>query len=111
MPTLTAVLTRLAQAWFVLLRGLPPVPALPPDELAAIRALLTTSRSSAVHRAVRKVLADPSSHPTPTVKRDEALEWATTYEYGSRRPWEWEHALLLEYWVGVEKGRLTAQAA
>lgn len=94
-----SLITRLRSAWSVLLHGLPPV-AGPIDHL------LATKRSDSVRSAVKKVLADPSSHPSPTVKRDEALEWATTYEYGSRRPWTWEHAFLLEYWVGVEKGYL-----
>ena len=98
--TFQLLLDRLKLAWQVLLYGLPVVP------FQAVQDLVATPRSAAVRRAVLKVLADPQSHPTATVSRDEALEWATTYETGSRQPWTWEHAFLLEYWVGVEKGRL-----
>ena len=102
MSIIQFVLVRLVLAWQVLRHGLPPeMPGLRPIEI-----LVKSPRSHHVRRAVKKVLLDLPSHPKASLKRDEALQWATTYEYGSRKPWTWEHAFLVEYWVGVEKGLL-----
>ena len=102
---MSRIIERMRLAWSVLWHGLPPVPVVE-DEMANIRMLVMSPRSACVLRAVQKVLADPAQRMTPTVKRDEALEWATTYEYGAHRPWTWEHAFLLEYHVGTIKGRI-----
>jgi len=95
---------RLRAMLAILLYGVPPMPPAP-EGFDALAALVGSARSLAVQRAVEKVAKDKGLIG-PTIQRDEALEWATTYEYGSQRPWTWEHAFLLEYHVGKAKGRL-----
>jgi hypothetical protein len=97
---MTEILIRLTLAWAALRHGKPA------DDLAIFRALIASPRSALVQRAVRKMAENPNGHLKSTAKRDKALDLATTYEYGARRRCEWEHAFLLEYHVGKEKGRL-----
>ena len=66
-----------------------------------------------VQYALEKVLIDPSFHPTKdhAIKRAEALEWVghaireNWHGYSGQVP-AWEVSFLLEWELGVRKGRL-----
>jgi len=71
-----------------------------------ISALVASPLSTAVRRAVEKVHKDPSFHKTKDhlLKHKEALSWVSYYSDGHVPAWE--AGFLLEWWVGVLKGKL-----
>ena len=112
MTDLRAFWDRLCWCWFILCNPVEyDIARHPHEEFKPLRALLASKYAPAVRDAVLKVRQDRSFHPYKDndLKRREAQEWSRTYAretYGVGRIPDWDLDFLIEYEVGLRKGRL-----
>lgn len=100
---LRAFLQRLALAWHYLWH---PLPDANTYNLRVISMLIHSPLSQAVRQAVEKVAHDPTFHPTKEhLKKHAEAITAVKWYYNGAVP-AWEAGFLLEWWVGVRKGKL-----